>query len=64
MVKQHEVRDSTGWLLGVAFGPLDWRTNPAEQYYASAYPTGMTCAKGEHFPTRQAAVKWIREATQ
>lgn len=54
-----EVRDATGWLLGVVWGPMDWKER-GKQWAATRYDKGLTA--GEFKPdisSKKAAKLWV-----
>jgi hypothetical protein len=60
-VFQHiDVRDATGWLLGVIHGPCDWKAKD-KRWLAVSYDRGCTCSIIEEAPTIAQAKAWIMQ---
>lgn len=56
-----EVRDATGWLLGVVWGPLDWKES-GKQWAATRYDKGLSAAEFKSdIASKADAKRWVME---
>lgn len=57
-----EVRDATGWLLGIVWGPLDWKES-GKQWAATRYDKGLSAAEYKpDIASKRDARQWVEQA--